>query len=108
MLYYVSFSLVQIDISLVKGTGKSGRVMKEDILAHISGKQTSSMSPSAGAQPNNVAPKVVFTGTDRTVPITGFTKAMVKTMTAANVSNCGIIHHFNFVLHAFCSLRVVG
>ncbi|XP_034239863.1 lipoamide acyltransferase component of branched-chain alpha-keto acid dehydrogenase complex, mitochondrial isoform X2 [Thrips palmi] len=73
----------KIDISLVKGSGKSGRVMKEDILAYISGSQASA-APSTAAQTNKVAPSVVFTGTDRTVPIQGFTKAMVKTMTAAN------------------------
>lgn len=74
----------KIDISSVKGSGKSGRVMKEDILAFISGKQTETASPTVGSQSSNVAPAVVFTGTDRTVPITGYTKAMVKTMTAAN------------------------
>jgi len=80
-------TFAQIDISSVKGSGKSGRVMKEDIMAYVSGKQTSTVSSTAGAELNNVAPKVAFTGIDRTVPISGFTKAMVRTMTAANVSN---------------------
>ncbi|KAJ1525856.1 hypothetical protein ONE63_009050 [Megalurothrips usitatus] len=77
----------KVEISKVKGSGKSGRVMKEDILAYIAGKQVSSSSPpSSQAQPSTSqrAPVPAFMGADRTVPISGYMKTMVKTMTAAN------------------------
>ncbi|TKC40987.1 hypothetical protein EI555_000628, partial [Monodon monoceros] len=81
-----------IKLSEVVGSGKDGRILKEDILSYLE-KQTGAIlppSPKAESMPPPPKPKErtipipiskppVFTGKDRTEPI----KAMVKTMSAA-------------------------
>ncbi|KAK3546222.1 hypothetical protein QTP70_025208 [Hemibagrus guttatus] len=88
-----------IKLSEVVGTGKDDRILKEDILNFLA-KQTGAILPyddvkapsvsTAPAKaekpappPTPTVPRPVFTGEDRTEPLNGFQKAMVKTMTAA-------------------------
>lgn len=88
-----------VDVSKVRGTGKDGRVTKEDILKHVESKGASSVAPAAPpAKASKPAPAseptapaaapakpVVFTSLaeDKKVPIRGLQRAMVKSMSAA-------------------------
>lgn len=85
-----------IKLSEVVGSGRDGRILKEDILNYLE-KQTGAIlppSPKAEIIPPPPKPKdrtvpipisrpPVFTGKDITEPVKGFQKAMVKTMSAA-------------------------
>lgn len=71
-----------IQLVNIQGTGKSGRIMKEDILNHL--KKTSSDKSS------DSAPKTPSTVADLT-PITGIRRAMFNSMTQSN-----LIPSFNF------------
>ncbi|XP_067394474.1 lipoamide acyltransferase component of branched-chain alpha-keto acid dehydrogenase complex, mitochondrial [Emydura macquarii macquarii] len=94
-----------IKLSEVVGTGKDNRILKEDILNYLA-KQTGAILPpspklemipplpkseTAPAAPKDKGTKIpipiskpiVFSGKDKTEAVTGFHKAMVKTMSAA-------------------------
>ncbi|PNJ55256.1 DBT isoform 3 [Pongo abelii] len=85
-----------IKLSEVVGSGKDGRILKEDILNYLE-KQTGAIlppSPKVEIMPPPPKPKdmtvpipvskpPILTGKDKTEPIKGFQKAMVKTMSAA-------------------------
>ncbi|KAF8093256.1 hypothetical protein N665_0385s0005 [Sinapis alba] len=82
-----------IDINLVIGSGKDGRVLKEDVLRF-------------GGQKGNVAGDSVSTTIssnfeDQIVPLRGFNRAMVKTMTMATK-----VPHFHFVEEINCDALV--
>eukprot|EP00758_Cryptobia_borreli_P003835 Tbor_TRINITY_DN4008_c0_g2::TRINITY_DN4008_c0_g2_i1::g.11781::m.11781/K09699/DBT, bkdB; 2-oxoisovalerate dehydrogenase E2 component (dihydrolipoyl transacylase) len=66
-----------VDLRNIPGTGKGGRVMKEDIMAFIERSETLKPSSSATGGSSHII-------IDRVVPITGVRKAMVKSMTEAN------------------------
>lgn len=60
-----------VNLRLIKGTGKDGRVTKEDILTYLN-------------QPTKEPFKPVFTENEILEPVTGFQKVMVRTMTDSN------------------------
>ncbi|XP_041976451.1 lipoamide acyltransferase component of branched-chain alpha-keto acid dehydrogenase complex, mitochondrial [Aricia agestis] len=71
----------KVDLSTVNATGKNGRLLKEDLLSHLN---MSSDNSNIVPEPSQIKAATVETvAEDKTVPITGFTKAMVKSMTEA-------------------------
>ncbi|GBP44370.1 Lipoamide acyltransferase component of branched-chain alpha-keto acid dehydrogenase complex, mitochondrial [Eumeta japonica] len=77
-----------VNLSTIKATGKNGRVLKEDVLSHLNiTSDESNTVPAVSAvesEPVIVPSRISTIGTiaeDKIVPITGFTKAMVKSMT---------------------------
>eukprot|EP00123_Amoebidium_parasiticum_P012105 comp21122_c0_seq1/m.28547 comp21122_c0_seq1/g.28547 ORF comp21122_c0_seq1/g.28547 comp21122_c0_seq1/m.28547 type:complete len:506 (-) comp21122_c0_seq1:45-1562(-) len=98
-----------IDIRKVKGTGKEGRVLKEDVVAYMEGMKTGGAVASvpvtaaptaavpapAAAAPTPTpmaAPTPIFaSAADQVLPIRGIQKAMVKSMNAANM-----VPHFTY------------
>ncbi|CAA7017109.1 unnamed protein product [Microthlaspi erraticum] len=81
-----------IDINIVIGSGKDGRVLKEDVLRF-------------GGQKGNVGGDSISTINsnfeDQTIPLRGFNRAMVKTMTMATK-----VPHFHFVEEINCDALV--
>lgn len=103
----------KIDLRNVQGTGKDGRVLKEDVVNFMNSKedmksapaaasiQRSSNPPTASPQTTTsqpvpptpappavtkiLTPRSIATPSDKTEKISGYTKTMIKTMTKANV-----------------------
>ncbi|WP_299496288.1 dihydrolipoyllysine-residue acetyltransferase [uncultured Shewanella sp.] len=80
---------LDIDITSVSGSGKNGRVYKEDISRH----QQASMAPTTSAMPAVQAPKIVTTEEAyRVEPIRGVRAVMAKMMT----ESVSTIPHFTY------------
>jgi 2-oxoisovalerate dehydrogenase E2 component (dihydrolipoyl transacylase) len=67
----------QIDLSTIRGSGRDGRIHKEDILSVIQG------GPTAKPQVPPSMPSIIITEQDRVVPLSGYSRIMAKTMAAA-------------------------
>ena len=79
----------KISLSQLNGTGRAGRITKEDILNHVS-----SSSNSTAASPSSTTPTFALTpapGQKQTVKLTPVQKAMVKSMQQSL-----LIPHFGF------------
>ena len=77
----------ELDLSSINGSGKQGRVLKEDVLGFLSnGRGSSDNSPSSGQLINTTAK-------DRVEPIRGVRKIMAERMSAA----VSTIPHFTYV-----------
>ena len=83
-----------VDISLVKGSGKDGRVLKGDIQAYVDGgHQNSSETTSVeAASQQSAQPVSQSSAEDRVEPIRGIKAAMAKQM----VSSVSTIPHFTY------------
>lgn len=80
----------QLDLKAIQGTGRDGRVLKEDIIKYMKGEPAAPVeTPKPVAPPT---PVQISVGTeDRVVPLSGYSRVMVKTMTLANT-----IPHFGY------------
>ncbi|KAK9059166.1 hypothetical protein SSX86_021785 [Deinandra increscens subsp. villosa] len=94
-----------IDLNDVPGTGKHGRVQKEDVLSYAANLKTkpatvdpSSVKPTFD-EPEQVPQPVAYESLhqDKTLPIRGYQRAMVKSMTAA-----ATIPHFHYIEEINC------
>ncbi|KAG4929353.1 hypothetical protein AAZX31_17G027200 [Glycine max] len=102
-----------IDITEICGTGKDGRILKEDVL-NFSVKKGIIKNPSTVLQSDsgeqlqgaegyncNVATKSYRPSEDRTLPLRGFQRAMVKSMSLA-----AKVPHFHYVDEINCDALV--
>ncbi|KAG0057452.1 hypothetical protein BGZ83_010020 [Gryganskiella cystojenkinii] len=81
-----------VDISHIKGSGKGGRVMKEDVMAYLAnGRQATAAPKAAAAAPVAAAKAHIPAGEDKVVPLSMIQKAMFKQMTKSLS-----IPHFGF------------
>ncbi|MCL1048250.1 dihydrolipoyllysine-residue acetyltransferase [Shewanella abyssi] len=85
---------LDIDISKVKGTGKNGRVFKEDIERHQSAPVTTSINAPSVAAPmsGNVSETQTVATGDRIEPIKGVRAVMARMMT----ESVSTIPHFTY------------
>ncbi|KAF3795751.1 Lipoamide acyltransferase component of branched-chain alpha-keto acid dehydrogenase complex [Nymphaea thermarum] len=97
-----------LNINEICGTGKDGRVMKEDILKFAAGKgaidESLDSQVSSGHCHDKIEPYVEIGDSsfeDKTVPLRGFSRAMVKTMSMA-----AKVPHFYYLEEVFCNSMV--
>ncbi|KAK3417974.1 hypothetical protein EUGRSUZ_H03953 [Eucalyptus grandis] len=102
-----------IDITDVHGTGTDGRVLKEDVLRYAADKRSVEGSSAflgtdhedqflGGAQTHqNVSAKSGWHYNDETIPLRGFQRAMVKSMSMA-----AKVPHFHYVEEINCDALV--
>ncbi|KAJ3332040.1 hypothetical protein HDU76_001498 [Blyttiomyces sp. JEL0837] len=72
----------QVDLRKVTGTGRKGRVMKEDVLKYRDEGPTAAAAPATPQPVQPVRPTVAITaGEDKVVPLSNIQKAMFRQMT---------------------------
>ncbi|KAG0241378.1 2-oxoacid dehydrogenases acyltransferase-domain-containing protein [Mortierella sp. GBAus27b] len=79
-----------VDISLIKGSGKGGRVMKEDVMTYLANGRQSTAAPKT-TETLGSAKTVIPKGEDKVLPLNMIQKAMFKQMTKSLS-----IPHFGF------------
>ena len=77
-----------IELAAVAGTGRDGRVTKDDVRAHIAGAPAATATAPL-ATPPPVPQKTAPAAEDRSEPIRGIRRAMFAQMTAANQARRG-------------------
>ncbi|KRX55751.1 Lipoamide acyltransferase component of branched-chain alpha-keto acid dehydrogenase complex, mitochondrial, partial [Trichinella sp. T9] len=79
----------KINLSEIKGTGPGGRILKEDLLNVISAEMDANVDASEDEKKSLSTTSALIE--DQVIPIRGYRRAMVKTMTSANS-----IPHFTY------------
>ncbi|KAG0318176.1 hypothetical protein BGZ99_005822 [Dissophora globulifera] len=80
-----------VDIAQIKGSGKGGRVMKEDVVAYLANGRQATATSTSSAAPIKVAAQQIPRGEDKVLPLSMIQKAMFKQMTKSLS-----IPHFGF------------
>ncbi|KAG0286747.1 hypothetical protein BGZ96_009196 [Linnemannia gamsii] len=81
-----------VDIANIKGSGKGGRVMKEDVVSYLANGRQSTATPKAAAPVAATSAKAsIPRGEDKVLPLSMIQKAMFKQMTKSLT-----IPHFGF------------
>ncbi|KAF9152080.1 hypothetical protein BG015_005829 [Linnemannia schmuckeri] len=81
-----------VDIANIKGSGKGGRVMKEDVMSYLANGRQSTATPKAAAPAATTSAKIsIPRGEDKVTPLSMIQKAMFKQMTKSLS-----IPHFGF------------
>ncbi|KAF9951607.1 hypothetical protein BGZ72_006921 [Mortierella alpina] len=80
-----------VDIALIKGSGKAGRVMKEDVMTYLANGRQATATPKTESTPAVSAKAQIPKGEDKVVPLSMIQKAMFKQMTKSLS-----IPHFGF------------
>ncbi|KAI7816607.1 2-oxoacid dehydrogenases acyltransferase-domain-containing protein [Gamsiella multidivaricata] len=82
-----------VDIAQIKGSGKGGRVMKEDVMAYLTNGRQSTATSKAASTPTATTPAKAHipAGEDKVQPLSMIQKAMFKQMTKSLS-----IPHFGF------------
>ncbi|KAL9237699.1 hypothetical protein vseg_012219 [Gypsophila vaccaria] len=88
-----------VNVSDIKGSGKDGRLLKEDVVKHAGGKDAHRMSTFFDHSNQSVFENLSYE--DKVVPLRGFQRAMVKSMTMA-----ASIPHFHYVEEFNCGALV--
>lgn len=89
----IFYHLHKVDLSTVNATGRNGRLLKEDLLSYLNiSADKSNDVPKSDFSVETISIPVTEASAkaeilleDKKVPVTGFTKAMVKSMTEAMV-----------------------
>ncbi|KAI1712530.1 2-oxoacid dehydrogenases acyltransferase (catalytic domain) domain-containing protein [Ditylenchus destructor] len=68
-----------VDVSKINGTGKDGRILKEDILNYL-GKDKGTLKMPTQTGPSTNVKVSLYTSEDTIVPIRGYGRAMIKSM----------------------------
>ncbi|BGP43832.1 hypothetical protein JCM10449v2_007889 [Rhodotorula kratochvilovae] len=73
-----------VDIAQVKGTGKNGRITKEDVLTHTKGATTTAEKPAAPTTKPSAPTAALSPPTDATsIPLSSTRRAMFRAMTSS-------------------------
>lgn len=72
-----------LKIEAIQGTGKDGRVMKEDVLNHVNKKPESTSTTSPSPSPSPTPSRPAGPQTETTKPLTPIQSAMFKSMTGS-------------------------
>lgn len=96
-----------VDISKVTGTGKDGRILKEDVMRYLDMIEAPPPAPSTPvAAPSTSTPiaKVTILTEDKVVPVKGYKRTMVRTMTqSGEIPQFGYCDEIN--MNAIVKLR---
>ncbi|KAK9664711.1 hypothetical protein RND81_14G063000 [Saponaria officinalis] len=88
-----------VNVSDIKGSGKDGRLLKEDVVKYVGSKDADHLSSCSDHSNQSVFENLIYE--DKVVPLRGFQRVMVKSMTMA-----ASIPHFHYVEELKCDALI--